>query len=153
MIPPAMPPDALLLETENFLHAQIPLTRAMGIRLESYDATGLVLTAPLAPNHNHLGTAFGGSLATLATLAGYTLLWLELGDCGSHIVIQESHIRYKSPVRTDLRAHLLRLPAPALEMFRQSYQKNGKARLTLELTIQSESKICMEFTGTYVALK
>ena len=82
----------LLRETEAFLHDQIPLTQAMGVRLESYDASGLILTAPLAPNHNHLGTAFGGSLATLAILAGYTLLWLELGDRSSHIVIQESQI-------------------------------------------------------------
>src|SRR5690606_33240492 len=58
-------------ETEAFLHAKIPLARAMGVRVERCDSEGLVLTAPLEPNHNHLGTAFGGSLAALATLAGY----------------------------------------------------------------------------------
>ena len=76
--------DDLLRDTERFLHEQIPLTQSMGVTLESYDGTQLVVTAPLEPNHNHLGTAFGGSLSALTTLTGYAMLWLELGDrwCG-----------------------------------------------------------------------
>ena len=145
---------ALLRETESFLYTQIPLTRAMGVRLERYDEAGLVLTAPLALNHNHLGTAFGGSLATAATLAGYTLLWLELGDCGSHIVIKESHLRYKAPVRGDIRAIAPRLPPDTLHRFRQTFAQNGTARLTLPITIvEPDGRICVEFTGTFVALR
>jgi len=72
--------DSVLQETERFLHEQIPLTRAMGVRVRSWDGEKLWLSAPLEPNHNHLGTAFGGSLSALATLAGYSLLWLLLGD-------------------------------------------------------------------------
>ena len=125
----------------------------MGVGLESYNDQGLVLTAPLGPNHNHLGTAFGGSLATAATLAGYTLLWLELGDRGSHIVIQESHIRYKAPVRGDIRAVAPRLEEKTLQAFRETYQRTGKARLTLPISIVSEGKVCVEFTGTFVALR
>ena len=141
----------LLRETEAFLHDQIPLTQAMEVRLESYDASGLILTAPLAPNHNHLGTAFGGSLATLAILAGYTLLWLELGDRSSHIVIQESQIHYKFPVRGDLRAAAPRIGAGTLAAFRQAYENSGKARLTLPITIISGGQVCVEFSGTFVA--
>ncbi len=55
---------------ESYLHREIPITAAMGIRVESYNEKELVLTAPLEPNHNHLGTAFGGSLSAIATLAG-----------------------------------------------------------------------------------
>jgi thioesterase domain-containing protein len=112
-----------------------------------------VLTAPPGPNHNHLGTAFGGSLATAAILAGYTLLWLEPGDRGSHIVIQESHLRYKAPVRGDIRAVAPRLEEKTLQTFRGTYQRTGKARLTLAISILSEGKICVEFTGTFVALR
>lgn len=97
----AMNADAAsqLRETEDFLHTQIPITRAMGVRVESWDAGRLVLTAPLEINHNHLGTAFGGSLAALATLAGYACLWLELGDRAAHVVIAESALAYRRPVR------------------------------------------------------
>ncbi len=143
----------LLRETEQFLHDQIPLTRAMGTRLESYDDGGLVLTAPLAPNHNHLGTAFGGSLAALATLAGYTLLWLELGDRTCHIVIQESHLRYRAPVRGELRAVVPRISPPELATFRRHLEQSGKARLSLTIEVISEDTVCVEFTGTFVALR
>ena len=74
--------DDLLRDTERFLHEQIPLTQAMGVQIESYDEAQLVVTAPLEPNHNHLGTAFGGSLSALTTLTGYAMLWLQLGDQG-----------------------------------------------------------------------
>ena len=148
-----MPTPALLEETVAFLHDRIPLTKAMGVGLESYNDQGLVLTAPPGPNHNHLGTAFGGSLATAAILAGYTLLWLELGDRGSHIVIQESHLRYQAPVRGDIRAVAPRLEEKTLQTFRDTYQRTGKARLTLPISIISEGKVCVEFTGTFVVLR
>ena len=48
-------------EIEQFFYTKIPLTAAMGVRVESYDGETLVLTAPVDANHNHLGTAFGGS--------------------------------------------------------------------------------------------
>ena len=40
------------------------------LALDGLSLLMVVLTAPLEINHNHLGTAFGGSLAALATLAG-----------------------------------------------------------------------------------
>ena len=142
----------LLRETERYLHRAIPLTAAMGVRLESYDENGLVLTAPLEPNHNHLGTAFGGSLATAATLAGYTLLWLELGDRQIHIVVQDSQIRYLAPVTGEIRALAARIAPDVLTEFRRACAKSGKARLTLPITIIHEGKVCVEFSGTFVAL-
>lgn len=151
-MPPAAP-ASLLSETEAFLHDQIPLTAAMQVRVAAFNAKHLLLTAPLAPNHNHLGTAFGGSLASLATLAGYTLLWLELDDRSAHIVIQESHLRYLAPVRGELRACAPRLAAPDLAAFQRTFQKTGKARLTLPITLQCDGQICVEFTGTFVALR
>ncbi len=56
---------------EAFLHEKIPLTKAMGLHVAESNARRLVLEAPLAANRNHLGTAFGGSLHALPTLACY----------------------------------------------------------------------------------
>lgn len=81
-------------EVEAFLHTKIPITQAMGVRVEVFDENHLVLTAPLDLNHNHLGTAFGGSLAAVATLAGYAFLWLALEDRDAHVVIAESSLVY-----------------------------------------------------------
>lgn len=148
-----MPDPPILRETETFLHRQIPLTRAMGVTVDRFDETALVLSAPLGPNHNHLGTAFGGSLATLATLAGYTLVWLELAEPGSHIVIQESRIHYKAPVRGDFQAVAPRLDPEVLGEFRRTLDKTGKARLTLTIALVQDGQPCAGFTGTFVALR
>lgn len=144
---------AVLRETELYLHTQIPLSLAMGVRVESLTGGELTLTAPLGPNHNHLGTAFGGSLVTLATLAGYAWLWLGLGDRNSHIVVRESTARYRHPVTGDLRA-VCRGPGEAeMEEFRAVLSRSGKARLTLQVMVEEAGRVCVEFEGQFVALR
>lgn len=143
----------LLRETEDFLHAQIPITRTMGVAVEAYDENLLVLTAPLEANHNHLGTAFGGSLSAIATLAGYGLLWLKLGDRSAHIVIRDSKIRYHRPVRGMIRAVCQSPDHAGLSAFRAKFSEMGKAGISLRVTIEEEGRICVEFAGTYVAVR
>lgn len=145
--------DDLLCDTERFLHEQIPLTQAMGVKIESYDDTQLVVTAPLEPNHNHLGTAFGGSLSALTTLTGYAMLWLQLGDRNAHIVIRESNIRYKRPVAGMLRAVCMRPDDTALAAFKSVFQSTGKAHLKLQVQVIHEEQICVLFEGDFVALR
>ena len=142
-----------LAATERFLHEQIPLTRAMGVKVESHDAAGLVLGAPLEANHNHLGTAFGGSLAALATLAGYALLWLELGNRDAHLVIRRSELDYRHPVTGPLRAICRRPPEAELAAFRATFAKAGKARIRLGVTVEEAGRVCMGFEGTFVAVR
>lgn len=140
-------------EIEQFFHAKIPLTAAMGVRVESYDAQRLVLTAPLDANHNHLGTAFGGSLAALLILSGYGLLWLELGDAESHIVVRKTALDYRRPVRGPLRAVCTRPIAAELATFKETYARRGKARLELCAVIESDGGPAVGFRGTFVALR
>ncbi len=142
---------AALRETERFLHAQIPLTRAMQVRVESCEAGQLTLTAPLDANHNHLGTAFGGSLAALVMVTGYALLWLELGDRAAHIVISESALKFRRPVRGELRATCRPPESAALARFKTDFATKGKARLRLEVTVESDGEIALLFEGLYVA--
>lgn len=148
-----MKPHLLPEDIETFLHGKIPVTKAMAVSVESYDDDRLVVTAPLDVNHNHLGTAFGGSLAAIATLAGYCLLWLELGDKDAHIVIRGSKISYDRPVRGKIRAFCSRPGDQAMARFRKSYEKTGKARIKLAVTIEEEDNVCVEFDGTYVAIR
>lgn len=139
-------------ETEDFLHAQIPITRAMGIRVEFSDAEQLVLTAPLALNHNHLGTAFGGSLAAAATLAGYAFLWLALEDHTAHVVIAESSLSYRRPVTGDIRAVCRRPEHGALAAFKGAYAQKGRGKIELTVTIENaDGEVAVAFRGVFVA--
>lgn len=138
-------------ETEAFLHEHIPLTRAMQVRVVSYEDETLILSAPLAPNHNHLGTAFGGSLAALAMLAGYSLLWLELQDRAIHLVISKSEFRFLRPVTAELRALCRRPNESRMAAFKKEVASRGKARLSLEVIVGSKEEPAVIFTGLYVA--
>jgi len=138
---------------QELLHAKIPITRAMGVRVAEYDGRRLVLSAPLAENVNHLGTAFGGSLNTLAVLSGYGLLWLELQDEECHIVIRDSSISYERPVRGGLRASCALPEAEKLAEFKQTFHQRGKARIALASTIEDQGVTAVRFRGTFVALR
>lgn len=147
-----MKQDARLRETEAFLHEQIPITKAMGVQVTTYDEEKLVLRAPLEVNHNHLGTAFGGSLVAIATLAGYSTLWLELGNREAHIVVRKSEMDYRHPVKGDIVATCKRPSHSAIASFRKKFERTGKARIKLQVTMDEEGQTCASFEGVFVAI-
>lgn len=142
-------------DLESFLHGQIPLTRALGLQVVENSAQRLVLAAPLAPNRNHLGTAFGGSLHALPTLACYATLWTLLREAGieGHVVIKRSQVQYRQPVTADFRAICARPdPARAAE-FLADLRRHGKARMELDAIVEGAAgRPAVEFTGSFVAV-
>lgn len=139
-------------ELEAYLHSAIPLSGLMGVRVEACGDGRIVLTAPLSTNHNHLGTAFGGSLATVATLAGYCALWVALGRKDAHVVIRKSSMDYLRPVTGDIRA-VCEFPAEATKSaFLDRFEKHGKARMELDVSISENGEQCLRFQGEFVAL-
>jgi len=143
--------DERLRAAERFFHEQIPLTRAMGLRVIAHDETGFMVEAPVALNSNHLRTAFGGSINAVATLAAYGLLWLELSDATVHVVVAESSIRFLRPVRETIRAMCPRPAADQLEAFRTQFAAKGKARIALRVKVVEADETAAEFEGTFVA--
>ncbi len=144
---------ASLLEIEEFFHQQIPLTRAMALHVEAYDGAQLVLTAPIEVNHNHLGTAFGGSLAAMGMVAGYGLVWLMLGKREGHVVVRDASINFRRPVRGLIRAVCRRPNDATVADFLSKFANERNAHLRLEVTIQHEGRDAVHFEGTFVATK
>lgn len=142
-----------LEQIQELFYSKIPITRMMGVKVESYDGERLILSAPLAANVNHIGTAFGGSLNALAVLSGYGLLWLELQDTECHIVIRESSIYYDHPVRGNIIAVCVRPEAAALAEFKKTFHQKGKARISLSSTIEDDGVTAVRFNGIFVALR
>ncbi len=115
------------------INEMIPLSEALGVRLELYDGQSLLVSAPLEPNHNHQGTGFGGSVYSVAVLSAWGLVELVLSDLGleGNVVIQVGEIEHLEPVTTDFYA-LCRLPGGEVpDRFRKSLARHGKARLSL----------------------
>ena len=136
---------------EQILHSEIPISKAMGIRVADYDGASLQLEAPLEPNTNHKSSAFGGSLYSIAVLCGWGLLHLKLADARmhKHIVIQEGSIRHLHPVVHDLHAEC-RLDEAAFKRFLLTLKKHGRARISLAAIITDEGRTAVEFSGRYV---
>jgi thioesterase domain-containing protein len=141
----------MLREAEKFLHEQIPITRAMGLRVVANDDAGFVVEAPVALNSNHLRTAFGGSINAVATLAAYGFLWVELNDAAAHVVVAESSIRFLRPVREMIRATCLRPDENALTTFRNQFAEKRKARITLRVDVTEAGQIAAQFEGQFAA--
>lgn len=142
------------MRLERYMHAHIPLAGQMQVRVAGFDAAGLTLAAPLAPNINHERTAFGGSLASLMTLACWGYLWLVLEDePGLHIVVNEAKLRYLEPVTGEL---LARCPAPeakALKTFRGTLARRGKSRLELAAEVKQGDALAAAYLGSFVAYR
>src|SRR5690606_31365344 len=121
----AMTPE----ELEQALLDDIPLARAMALRVAGWDGRHLRLAAPLGPNRNDKGCAFGGSLASLMTLAGWGSAMLRLGDLGAdaEVYVQDSQIRYLAPVWQDIDV-LAWPPEEEGDAFLQAYRERGRAR-------------------------
>ena len=145
-------PDDLHRLTET-LHREIPLARAMNIDASFFDARGLGLRAPLAPNINHKSTAFGGSLANIATLVGWGLVQLLVRDSGFPVVvvIQECRVQYLKPVLTDIEALALFPAETSVEKFLRTLARHGRARIELEARIPSAGEPAVMFIGQFVA--
>lgn len=136
------------------LRTEIPVTRRLGIAVARCDGDGVVLKAPLATNRNDKGTAFAGSLCALATLAGWSAIWLALRDAGLEgiTVIQDSTIQYLRPITLDFEARCP-WPTPAqLTRIFAGLRKRGKARLRLRVAICENGVEAMTLTGRYVVL-
>ena len=139
------------IDAEQYFHQQIPITRAMGLRVVAHDENEFVVEAPVTLNSNHLGTGFGGSINAVATLAAYGLLWLALRDHAAHVVVAESSIRFLRPVHETIRAICRRPDPEEWTAFQIRFAEKGKARITLRVNVVEEGQTAAEFEGCFVA--
>jgi thioesterase domain-containing protein len=140
-----------LRDAEQYFHQQIPITRAMGVRVVANDENQFIVAAPVALNSNHLGTAFGGSINAVATLAAYGLVWLELREYAVYVIVAESSIRFLRPVRETIRAICLRPDPAEWTAFQTRFAEKGKAHITLRVSVVEEGRTAAEFEGIFVA--
>ena len=139
---------------EQYMQAHIPLVAQMRVQVAKADASGLQLTAPLAPNINHEQTAFGGSLASLMTLACWGYLWLQLEkETGLHIVVKEAHLDYLKPVTTMLDARCMPPAEAELRKFLETLARRGKARLSLKAEILQDGAVAATYAGSFVVYR
>ncbi|BFI94925.1 MAG: YiiD C-terminal domain-containing protein [Rhodanobacter sp.] len=138
----------------HFIRNEIPLARAMELELLSHDGERLALRAPLAPNVNDKGCAFGGSLVSLMTLTGWGLVELALRARGLHcdVFVGESAVRYLQPVWSDFHAEAQLAPTADWAVFFDTLQARGKARIEVECRVPgADGKPAATLAARFVA--
>jgi len=120
-----------IADFERSLLATIPLARAMQLSAHQYDGEHLALAAPLAPNINDKGCAFGGSLLSLLTLAGWGLIVLKLRELArsADVYVQDSDVRYLAPVWEDFVAEACLADGESWDEFERALKLRGRARV------------------------
>lgn len=136
-----------------YLHREIPLTAAGGLQVAVSTPTQIEVHAPLSPNRNPHGTVFGGSLAMIGIVTGWTLVHRALHEAGiqASLVVRNSDCEYVAPARGEVIARAA-LDAEAWQSFLQHYRDKGRARLEVETLIDSEGVRAVVHRGVFVAL-
>ena len=144
-------------ELEKLIHREIPISSAMGARVQDVSLRSVTLSAPLAPNKNHQGTAFGGSVHSLAILSCWALVNVVLSEFKqaglqlSLLVVQDSWIDYKFPIDSDFTARSSWLTAEAAQKFLVTLSKKGRARTSLKAEVSNAQKVCAILDARFVA--
>lgn len=140
---------------EQMLHTSMPVAGRLGVEVVDYQAGRLTLRAPLALNLNDKGTAFAGSLAMVATLTGWSLMWLLLRQhqVSGDIVLQDSSVKYLRPVVEDFTASAALPSAADVTRLLDAIARRGKGRLQLEVNVADQDGILVRFIGRYVVAR
>ncbi|WP_243042172.1 YiiD C-terminal domain-containing protein [Dyella sedimenti] len=115
----------------DFMREEIPLARSMDLGLRGCGEDHLSIAAPLLPNVNDKGCAFGGSLVSTMTLTGWGLVELELRlrgeDCD--VFVADSTVRYLEPVWTDFVSEARLAEGADWTSFFDTLATRGRARI------------------------
>ncbi len=142
-----------IADIESMLLKEIPILTHMGVRVEEYSKSKIVVSSKLEEHYNYEGTAFGGSLNTVALLPCFLMARKVLADVGispRSLVIQSSEVKYLLPVTANFKATCL---YPDAERFISHLQRRGRARIELKssISLASEDTSLVEFEGRFVA--
>ena len=133
----------------------MPPVAAMQVEVEGMRGDALRLTAPLSANVNDKGNAFGGSLTSVMTLAGWALVTLKLRLAGlkAEVYVADSQIRYLAPLYDDLVAEAVFAEGQAWDLFVDTLVQRGRARIQVDARVLlPEGGLATTLSGRYVAI-
>lgn len=133
----------------------MPPVAALQPAIDHWQDGQLRLRAPLDANVNDKGCAFGGSLASLMTLASWGLVNLELAQHGidADIFVADSRVRYLKPVFEDLRVEARFDDDGERVALLDGLRRQGRASIRLQArTLLADGGVAATFVGRYVAI-
>lgn len=143
----------LRLYIEETMLSKIPLLASMKAKVFKLSDLEFSIEAPLDPNKNHLMSAFGGSIAALATAAGWGLLMGELkkGNISASVVVVKSSIKYMQPVMSDFIASCKKESMVQWSGFFDKLKSNSHSKIKLCVKVVCNNQVCAVLEGTFLA--
>jgi thioesterase domain-containing protein len=142
-----------LVQFGRSLAAAVPLARALGVEVHSLGADHVALAAPLGPNANDKGTAFGGSLYAVAVLAGWSLVnrLAQAHGLSVDVVIHEATLEYRAPAAAGFVACARFAPQGQTSRFIRALHRHRPARIAVDILTESAGVLAMHCRASYVA--
>lgn len=142
----------LLKEFETYIKNKIPLSKELNFELISFDNGEVVMHAPFEKNKNDKDTIFAGSQASLALLAGWSLVSLSFKQDGVNIVAAvKTEMHYIKPIESDfeIRAHFSK--TADLDACRAMLTKKKRAKIQVDVNLSEKGSDLVKatFSGSY----
>ncbi len=146
--------EALIIQ--KIIETEIPIVKGMGVKFTDFTHDSVTISVPLAPNHNHKNTAFGGSLYSVCTAACYGILFsLQREDKLVHLdlVIGEGSIRYVKPVDKDFKVKA-QLDPFEWKRLKEKVQITGFSKIQLSAFVFTDNEdhhLC-DYKATFILM-
>ena len=132
----------------------IPLLDAMQLSFVKFDELALTMEAPLAPNINNKGAAFGGSIASISLFGGWavsTLAFIDNGIGNTEIVVYKNEMTFERPARGLLRVNAW-IEADEFEACLARLKAGDRSRIHLDIHVDlfHDEDRCATMHGLYV---
>ncbi|GAA4361357.1 YiiD C-terminal domain-containing protein [Kangiella marina] len=130
-------------QLEQLVHQEIPITKALDIRIEELTSNSIQVMAPFDANKNIHNTAFAGSIYTVATIAGWSLVssLATTHQLDGAVVLAKAEIHYKKPINGDIVAQCRVEDDEKLSTFVSSFKRKKRARISLTVNVIEDSVI------------
>ena len=126
----------------------------MHLKLVDYNDLVLTMEAPLAPNINNKGTAFGGSIASICLFGGWAVATLAFIDHDIHnteIVVYKNDMTFERPARGHLVVQVT-LEHDEFENCLEQLQTgtDKRVRFDIDVDVFHDDERCARMQGVYV---
>lgn len=142
----------LLKNFEIDIKQNIPLAKALDFQLVSFENNQIILQAPFANNKNDKNTVFAGSQASLALLAGWSLVTLVFAKEGvTTVAAMKTEMHYVKPIEGDFEIQANFSKDADLEACRLMLTKKGRSKIAVDVVLREQGDEISKasFTGSY----
>ena len=141
-----------LKDFEKDVKEKIPLAKDLEFTFIKFDDGQLELSAPFEKNKNDKNTVFAGSQASLALLAGWSLVTLSFKDYKvTSVAAMKTEMSYLKPIEGDFFVSAVFADNADKISCINMLSKKGRAKILVYVTLgeKGEDRVKANFIGTY----